>query len=57
MNDKAQPGNVTSNHGRIRLALSILNHRPFCSDCRRHVDAAALALTGATIDEIQRLTA
>ena len=39
-------------NGRIRLGLSILQHRPFCPACRPHVQQARYALLGATIDEL-----
>lgn len=41
-----------SQHSRVRLALSILNHRAFCRSCQPHVDQARLALYGKTIEQI-----
>jgi hypothetical protein len=41
---------------RVALALSVLQHRTFCPDCAKHVDQIILALRGATLDEIVRLT-
>jgi hypothetical protein len=43
-------------NARIALALSILGHRTFCTDCAGHVEQAVLALRGATIDELQEMT-
>lgn len=42
--------------GRIALALSILRQRRFCKDCALHADQAVLALLGASIDEIRRVS-
>jgi hypothetical protein len=47
------PETLDEAHGRLRLALSILQHRHFCPDCTRHVDQAVLALLGGTVDEIR----
>ena len=37
---------------RVALALSIVQHRTFCADCRPHTSQIRLALIGASIDEI-----
>lgn len=39
-------------NARIALALSILQHRSFCPDCRTHAGHAQFALLGASIDEL-----
>lgn len=35
-----------------RLALSILQHRDFCTECRPHIEDAVLALLGANVTEV-----
>lgn len=40
--------------GRAALARSLLSHRPWCPDCRRHADLVSRALAGETIEELTR---
>jgi hypothetical protein len=37
---------------RIRLGLSILQHRRFCTRCQPHVQDAVRALAGESIEDI-----
>jgi len=40
--------------GRLRLALSILSHRPWCPACGRHAQQIEQALNGKSIEAIAR---
>lgn len=40
---------------RIRLALSIAEHRRFCSTCGPTIDEIVLALLGATLEDLRQL--
>ena len=46
-------GSVGELRGRIALALSVLQHRRFCSDCRSSVTDAIGALNGKSIDQLR----
>lgn len=37
---------------RLRLALSLLSHRPWCPACQRHARQVEQALNGEPIDQI-----
>lgn len=37
---------------RVRLAVAILAHRPWCEDCLRHVAHVERALRGESIEQI-----
>jgi hypothetical protein len=41
--------------GRIRLAQSILGHRPWCERCERHARQAEAALRGESMETITRM--
>ena len=40
--------------GRIALARSLLDHRPWCPDCQRTADLIDAALAGESIEDLTR---
>lgn len=38
--------------GRLRLALSLLSHRPWCDQCAPHARQVEQALNGASVDQM-----
>lgn len=39
--------------GRLNVAMSLVQHRHFCGDCQRIADLVRMALSGASIDQLQ----